>query len=236
MRPEDVDLVWPGEDVELQHARAKAVSWLGRAGELAIGRYEIDDALALLHRALRLDPDVETEASLWRAIGNAHALKFDGDAFAKAMESSLQVSSSRATSAETYSELAFQTSIRSGMWPKRPDPELVGGWIDRAIELSEPESAPRSRALIARSYWERKDPEVAREASELADRLDDLDLRSYAWGARATVDFAAGEIAAQKKSEPGAERRACRNDRDAAPQAKGHPRTDRDHLRRRRCL
>jgi len=80
------------------------------------------------------------------------------------------------------------------MWPKRPDPELVGGWIDRAIELSEPESASRSRALIARSYWERKDPEVAREASELADRLGDLDLRSYAWGARATVDFAAGDF------------------------------------------
>jgi class 3 adenylate cyclase/tetratricopeptide (TPR) repeat protein len=194
VRPEDVDLVWPGEDVELQHARGKAVLWLGRAGELAIGRYEIDDALALLHRALRLDPDVETEASLWRAIGKANALKFDGEAFWTAMQSSLKVCSVRTERADSYSELAFQTAIRSGMWPKRPDRELVGGWIERALELSDPESAARAKALIARCCWERNTPNEAREACELAERLGDVELRSYAWGARAEVAFGGGDF------------------------------------------
>jgi len=40
------------------------------------------------------------------------------------------------------------------MWPKRPDRELVSGWIERALKLSEPASVSRARALIARSFWE----------------------------------------------------------------------------------
>jgi tetratricopeptide (TPR) repeat protein len=80
------------------------------------------------------------------------------------------------------------------MWKRRPDRELIEGWIEQALELSEPETPARARALIARAYF---DPErfgaVAQEASELADRIDDLELRSWAWDARATVAFSRGD-------------------------------------------
>ena len=57
------------------------------------------------------------------------------------------------------------------MWPKRPDRELVSGWIERALKLSEPASVSRARALIARSFWESNTAAAAGEASELADRV-----------------------------------------------------------------
>ena len=59
--------------------RAKALAWLRRAAELAVTRYELDDALLLLlQRALELAPG---DPELWRAVGQAHALRFDGEAF-----------------------------------------------------------------------------------------------------------------------------------------------------------
>jgi len=193
-RPEDADLAWPGEEAELERLRAKALLWLETAGEFATRRYEIEDALALLRRALSLRPDEEAQARLWRSMGKANALKFDGEAFWTAMQNSLKVCSNKATCADTYGELAFQTAIRASMWPKRPDRELVGGWIEQALELSEEESVSRARALIARSFWERNTSEAAREASELAERFGDLELRSYAWGARAAVAFAQADF------------------------------------------
>jgi tetratricopeptide (TPR) repeat protein len=189
-RPEDFDLAWAGEDEQLARLRAKALLWLERAGQFAVRRYEIEDALELLRRALSLQPDEEAQARVWRAIGTVNALKFDGEAFWTAMESSLLVCTDKAACAETYSELAFQTAIRSSMWSRRPDRELVSGWIDQAVELSDPGSEARARALIARSYWDRPSAGSAREASELAGRSGDVELRSYAWGARATVAFA----------------------------------------------
>jgi class 3 adenylate cyclase len=196
VRPEDADLAWVGEEAELERLRGKALLWLEGAAQFAMRRYEIEDALVLLRRALslRLD-DEEAQARIWRAVGRANALKFDGEAFWTAMQNSLKVCSNKATCADTYGELAFQTAIRSSMWAKRPDRELVGGWIEEALELSERESVSRAKALIARSFWERNTPEAAREASELAERLGDIELRSYAWGARGAVAFGEGDFA-----------------------------------------
>jgi hypothetical protein len=127
-------------------------------------------------------------------MGKANALKFDGEAFWTAMQNSLKVCSNKATCADTYSELAFQTAIRSSMWAKRPDRELVRGWIEQALELSEPESDSRAKALIARSFWERNTPEAAGEAIELAQRSGDIELQSYALGARGAVAFGEGDF------------------------------------------
>jgi class 3 adenylate cyclase len=196
VRPEDVDLAWAGAEDKLARLRAKALLWLEKAAQFALRRYEIEDALELLRRALSFQPDAEAQARAWRAIGTANALKFDGEAFWTAMQSSLDVCTDKATCAETYSELAFQTAIRSSMWAKRPDRERVAGWIDEAVELSDPGSEARARALIARSYWDRPSPGPAREASELAERSGDVELRSYAWGARATVAFADADFEA----------------------------------------
>ena len=189
VRPEHADLAWAGEEEEFERLRGNALLWLEAAAQFAMRRYEIEGALELLHRALSLQPDEEAEARVWQAVGKANALKFDGEAFWTAMQSSLKVCSNKATCADTYSELAFQTAIRSSMWAKRPDRELVAGWIEQALELSEPGSDSRAKALIARSFWEQNTPDAAREASELAERSGDIELRSYAWGARGTVAF-----------------------------------------------
>jgi class 3 adenylate cyclase len=194
VRPESVDLAWVGEEEELKRLRAKALLWLERAAQFAMRRYELADTLELLQRALWLKPDEEAQARLWRAFGTANALKFDGEAFWTAMQNSLKVCADQTTCADTFSELAFQTAIRSSMWTKRPDRELVAGWIEQALERSEPESESRAKALIARSFWERNTPESAHEASEIAGRSGDVELRSYAWGARGTVAFAEGDF------------------------------------------
>jgi class 3 adenylate cyclase len=180
---EDVDLAWGGDESELAALRTQAFAWLRRAADLAIGRFEIDDGLALLHRALDLQPGEAERSALWREVGRANVFKFDGEAFWTAMQNSLE-GSDRAVAADTYSQLAFQTATRAAMWKRRPARELIDGWIERALDLSEPDSPARARALIARANL---DPVEfggsANEADELANRLGDLELRSWAWDA-----------------------------------------------------
>jgi AAA ATPase domain/Adenylate and Guanylate cyclase catalytic domain len=191
---DDSDLVWAGEEVKLEELRASALVWLRRAAEAAIGRFEIDDGLTLLHRALALEPDVADQADRWREIGRANVFKFDGEAFWTAMLNSLEGTTDQATVADTYSILAFHSATRAAMWRRRPDRELIGGWIERALELSEPDAPARARALIARTYFDPEgSSEAAREASDLADRLGDIELRSWAWGARSEVAYSRGE-------------------------------------------
>ena len=63
VRPEDADLAWAGHEDELERLRAQAVAWLSRAAELAIARYELDEAIALYERALELAEPVELRSS-----------------------------------------------------------------------------------------------------------------------------------------------------------------------------
>lgn len=181
VRPEDADLAWRGEEAERERLQEKALDWLRRAAELALSRYELGDAISLLQRALDLEEREQSRAELWRDIGHAHAMRYEGQAFWEAMQNSLQVCKDRATCGETYSLLALHTAARSGMWQRRPDHELVTGWIDRAFELSEPETPTRARALIARAFWTPKEAaEAARQAERLAERLGDRELQSWA--------------------------------------------------------
>jgi hypothetical protein len=180
VQPDDVDLAWAGEAAELGRLRGKAAFWLRRAGELAVGRYDLDEGLALLRRAVELEPS----AGGWQAIGRAHALRYDGEAFWTAMEKALELAAGDELRAEIYSELAFHTGARAGMWVKAPGNALVEEWIEQALALAPPGSAPRARALVARVYTQaEKQPEPAHEAIEIAVRLGDVELRSYAWDA-----------------------------------------------------
>jgi class 3 adenylate cyclase len=194
VRPEHFDLAWSGEERELADLRARALTWLRRAAELAIGRFEIDDGLALLHRAIDLVPGEAEQTALWREVGRANALKLDGEAFWSAMQKSLEGCTDRAMAGNTYSELAFHTVTRSSMWKRRPDRELIAGWIEQALDLSEPDTAARARALITRTLL---DPvrfgEAAREANDIADRLGDIELRSWAWDARSRAALSRGD-------------------------------------------
>ena len=181
VRPEDADLAWSGREQELDEIKERAVAWLGRAAKLAIGRMEIDDAVGLLHRALELEKDPSRRASLWREVGRASVLKFDGEAFWTAMQQALGLTTDPAESADLYAELAFQTAERRGMWMRRPSNELIEGWIAHALELAAPGSRERAKALLASA---RLDPGgsigLTEEASRIADGLGDLELQSAA--------------------------------------------------------
>ena len=181
VRPDDADLAWGGEEAERERLQQKALEWLRGAAELALGRYELADAISLLQRALDLEEREQSRAELWRDIGHAHAMRYEGEAFWEAMQNSLQACTDRATCGETYSLLALHTAARSGMWQRRPDYALVSGWIDQALELSEPGTPARTRALIARAFWSPKEAgEAAGEAERLAERLGDRELQSWA--------------------------------------------------------
>jgi class 3 adenylate cyclase len=189
--PADADLAWADEPVRLDDLRARGVRWLRRAAELAMRRYDLDEAIAHLSRALELC-EPEQRGELWQLIGQASALNFDGEQFLLAMKRALELTEEPQARSELLSDLAFQASVRSGMWTRRPEHEEVEGWIREALELAEPDSSTRARALVARAYWNPGDErEAAREGSELAERTGTVILRSYAWGARASTAFAA---------------------------------------------
>ncbi len=197
---EDVDLAWGGEEAAVGRLRRKAVEWLRWAAELAERRYEIDQALALFHRALELEENNEALCELWREIAHASALMFDGESFVTAMERALTLSGKPELRAEVFSELALQTVFRSGMWRRQPDSQLVEGWIEQALRLAKPETAAQAKALWARACWGVRRPGSegtrfagsAIEATALAERLDDVELKSFAFLARSLVTLVEG--------------------------------------------
>ena len=193
VRPQDADLAWADRPEELARLRGEAVAWLRRAGELAAARYELDEAIALYDRALELEEDMTARVELWRALGRANALKYDGDELWKAMQNAIDLTSDPDLQAELYSELACETSCRSGMWRRMPDYTTVDEWIETALRLAAPESAARARALVAKGFWNPFEGSApAREASLIAERLGDIELRSHAWDVRGVAEFVAG--------------------------------------------
>ena len=191
VKPEDADLVWSGDPDEHERLRRRAVVWLRRAGDLARGRYEMDEAVELLRRAVDLSDDEHERAVLWRQIGEAQALRYDGEAFWTAMERSLEGPLDTRERAEAYSLLAFQTSIRSGMWAVLPSRELIEGWAAHALELSETGSVERVRSLLARVQAEpgEASEELLDEVTEIASGIADPDLHSWVFGARSSAAF-----------------------------------------------
>jgi hypothetical protein len=157
--PEDADLVWGGDDDELARVRAKAVHWLTRAGTLARGRYEIEEAVELFTRAARLCDDERERALLWRAVGEAQALRYDGEGMRTALLRALDGPLDDAERADTFAYLAFQSSIRSAMWSIRLNMDLIEGWARQALELADEGSeARRVRFSHSRtsSSWARR--------------------------------------------------------------------------------
>jgi class 3 adenylate cyclase len=194
VRPETADLAWSGADDELEQLRGRAVMWIRRAAELAVGRYEIEDAVSLLRRAVELESRRDAQVEIWREIGHAHAIYFDGKAFSAAMQRAIELVDDDLTTADLYADLAFQTMIRAGMWGVPPQADLVEDWIGRTLELAPPDTVARAKALIARCYAAYdKSPELASEASEIAERLGDPVIRSYGYDVLCLTAFAAGD-------------------------------------------
>jgi len=191
VRPEDADLVWGGDEAALERLRERAVFWLRRAGELARSRYEMEEAVGLLTHAVELTDDEHERALLWREIGHAQALRYDGEAFWAAMNRSLEGPLDDEERAQTYSLLAFQTSLRSGMWKVRPGVGQIEAWVGRSLELEPKDDATRAQALIARANAApaKVSESVLGEAARLAERVGDPELRSYAFGARSHAAY-----------------------------------------------
>jgi class 3 adenylate cyclase len=190
VRPEDADLAWAGRDEQLAERRRQAVTWARRAASLALGRYEVDEAIVLLHKALELEPDPAGQAAIWQEIGHANAFKYDGEAFSAAMQTSIDLGG---PPADLYAELAVATAIRGGMWKRQPDRGLVSGWLEQALDLAEEGSPTRAKALAASAMWN-EDEAAARAAHEIAEKEDDLGLRllalqALAFSAWGNADF-----------------------------------------------
>jgi DNA-binding SARP family transcriptional activator len=196
VRPDGVDLAWAGADAEYAALRCKAISWLRRAADLAIGRYEIDEGIALQRRALALEQDDNARCDLWTAVARASALKFDGEAFWTAMEQALRLAADDPTRADICSRLAVESYVRAGMWTRTPALERVGEWVATAVELAPPGTASRARALIAKACRDIDDRDAAAEAAAIAERLDDPELCVHAWDACAAVAMAAADYEA----------------------------------------
>jgi class 3 adenylate cyclase len=188
--PEDLDLAWPGREREADALRVRAVFWSRRAAELAVGRYEIDQGLALLRQALSLESEPREQAGIWRQIGHACALKYDGTGFWEAMQQALDIGG---PSAEVYADLALQSNQRAGMWVQQPDWSLVDGWIQQALDLAEEGSLPQGNALAARALGE-DDEAAARLALAIAERLGDLELRCTSMSVLSYAALAAGDF------------------------------------------
>ncbi len=191
VRPEDVDLVWVDEVEAYTRVRDQAVRWLGRAGRLARGRHELDDAVELFTRALELSDDAHERARFSREIGEAHALRYDGERMRVALLHALEGPLDDVERADTFAFLAFQSSIRSAMFPIRLNRHLIDEWAGNALTLADEGSEARARALLSLVNIEPSDAsdEVLDEASTLAESLDNLELRSYALGARSQTAF-----------------------------------------------
>jgi class 3 adenylate cyclase/tetratricopeptide (TPR) repeat protein len=201
VRPEDADIVWPGEEADLERLRAKALDWLERAAEGAMTRYELADAVTLLERAIALQPDRAGQARLWRRIGRAHALNYDGDAFMAAMTTALELAADERQRAETYAELAFEGTMRSGMWKRRISREQMEEWTTHALEGVAEGSEAHVKVLVGSVFWGLAGDSVAQQASQFAERLGDLSLRSSAWDARGVAFFREGNFDAAHEWE-----------------------------------
>lgn len=191
VKPEDADLVWADAADELERLRGRAVNWLRRAGELARGRHEMDEAVDLFTRALELCDDAYDRARLWREVGRAQALRYDGEAMRIALLTALEGPLDDGERADTYAFLAFQSSIRSAMWSIRLNLHLIDEWAQKALELAADGTDAKARALLARANVEPQgaSDDVLHEAAVLAEALDSLELRSYTFGARSQAAF-----------------------------------------------
>lgn len=189
VRPEDADLAWVGREQEAAGLRAKAREWSERAGLLAVGRYEIDAGLELLQLAAELEPEAGRRAEIWFEIGRANALKYDGQAFAAALEHALELG---AAPGRVYSELAYQAVQRGAMWNPAID-KTLGEWVDKAMASVEEGSLEHAKMLVADASQNDR-PESAHRAIAAAERLGDDDLRSAALFTLGDSTFWAGDL------------------------------------------
>jgi DNA-binding SARP family transcriptional activator/class 3 adenylate cyclase len=196
VRAEDADLVWAGHEREHEEMRRRAVVHLVRAGDLAYGRYAMEEAAALYEQAIALQPDAPARAELWRRVAEAHYHRFHIPGFREAMERAIELAGDGPQAAPLIAKLALEGS-RPYVWQRPPAREEVESWVARALQLAGEGTAPRAVALIARASLDpRTAGRDAEEAVELSERLGDVLLRSLAYEVSANARTAAGDLKA----------------------------------------
>jgi class 3 adenylate cyclase/tetratricopeptide (TPR) repeat protein len=190
VRPEDVDLAWSHDPDRYGELRAAAVRWLRRAAELATSRFEIDEALALLDRALALEPCNGGRIAILRQTAHTHTTRYDPQSFRRSMERALDLDPDREVAAEIYSELAYYALGRPYMWRERPPRELGAQWLETALALAQPGSEAHGYALLSRAL---SDP--SRRVEAASETLAATEARRYEdacnWADRAIATTAA---------------------------------------------
>jgi class 3 adenylate cyclase len=197
VRAEDADLAWADAPDELERLRQGAVAWLRRAADLALGRYEIQETLALLDRALALAGDDRAKIEILRAVARAHEFNYDMESFRRALEEALALAPEREVAADIYADLAHFGHGRAYMWKEPPPAELSEHWLATALELAEPRSEARGLTLLARALAEPETEagaEAAVEALALAEALADPRLVLHAFEAQTLVASTAGRF------------------------------------------
>jgi class 3 adenylate cyclase/tetratricopeptide (TPR) repeat protein len=188
VRPEIAELAWRDRDEDAARLRDSALRWLRRAAELALARFDLDDALGLLQRAVELAPD---DAALWHRVAHVDALKFDGEGFWEAMQKAVELTTDPRQLGELYGELAFESTMRGAMWRKAPDDAIALGWITQALELADPNGRGFGYASVAKGMRD-DDVEAAERALEIARQLGDDELDSFALFTRFGIEQLAG--------------------------------------------
>jgi hypothetical protein len=172
---EIAELAWRDRDDDAARLRVSALRWLRRAAELAVARFDLDDALALLHRAADLTPD---DPDAWRSIGRVNALKFDGEAFCEAMLNAIELTSEPGDLGELYAELSWESTMRGAMWKAAPEDSLSQEWMAQALRLTPPDGRARGYTLTAKAMRD-DDLSAAEGAVAIAEALDDVELLSF---------------------------------------------------------
>jgi hypothetical protein len=186
VRSDDVDIAWADDERRLERLRGAAVAWLRRAAELAARRYDVDESLALLNRALELETADREKIEIHRQSARVHMLRYDAESLRRSMEDALALDPDAATAAETYAELAYYGVGRPYVWRQRPPRDVAERWLANALELSAPGTKARGFAALTVALSDpEKRAEAAAETLAIGQALGDPRLAASAFEAKA---------------------------------------------------
>ena len=193
--PAVADLAWSREEALAPDLRERAIRWLRRAAVLAVGRFEIHEAVSLLNEALALAGNDNLRIDLLLDVARACRLRYDTDGFRAALEQALSLDPPAAVSAEIHSRLAMAGSIRE-LWREPPSLETIERWAEQALSHAEPGSRAHATSKMARARV-RPGPggrDLADEARALADQTGDPALIITALQTQTDVAIARGAL------------------------------------------
>jgi MalT-like TPR region len=190
--PAVAELAWPDDAARTAELRDHAIRWLRRAAALAVGRYEIPQAVSLLNEALALAGDDSLRTELLLDAARACRLRYDTDGFRAALEHALSLGPPAAVSAEIHSQLALAGSMPE-LWREPPSLEVIDTWAQRALAQAEHGSRAHAMSLTARARTRPSSGrDLAEEALALADQIGDPPLIATAIQTRTDVANAQG--------------------------------------------